>query len=218
MNTFLPFELSNNHFLLSANRTIFWEEQKALILSDLHIGKSGHFRKNGIGIPQNMFSEDLQRLFAEIQWYKPNKLIIVGDLFHSHSNLEHELFLKWRKDITHIEMHLVMGNHDILEIEWYKEAEISIHEDSLSIDSFIFLHDIANIETTDTAYYFSGHIHPGITMKGIGKQSLRLPCFYFNKKYAILPAFGRFTGTFPIEVKKGDSVFALAENSIVKIQ
>ncbi|HSN61423.1 MAG TPA: hypothetical protein VLR49_10840, partial [Ferruginibacter sp.] len=88
MNSHLPHIILNNHFLLSANRTIFWEEQKALILSDLHIGKSGHFRKNGIGIPQNMLSEDMQRLFAEIQFYNPSKVIIVGDLFHSHSNKE----------------------------------------------------------------------------------------------------------------------------------
>ena len=69
MNSFLPYHILNNNFLLSANRTIFWEQEKALILSDLHIGKSGHFRKNGIGIPQNMLSEDMHRLFAEIQFF-----------------------------------------------------------------------------------------------------------------------------------------------------
>ena len=99
MNSFLPYHILNNNFLLSANRTIFWEQEKALILSDLHIGKSGHFRKNGIGIPQNMLSEDMHRLFAEIQFFQPKKLIIVGDLFHSHSNKEHDLFLKWRNDL-----------------------------------------------------------------------------------------------------------------------
>ena len=182
MNTFLPYHILNNNFLLSANRTIFWEQEKALILSDLHIGKSGHFRKNGIGIPQNMLSEDMHRLFAEIQFFQPKKLIIVGDLFHSHSNKEHDLFLKWRNDLKDTEVHLVMGNHDILKKDWYEEAGIILHTGSLAIGALIFTHDICEAGDLDNTYCFSGHIHPGIIMKGIGKQLLRLPCFYFNKE------------------------------------
>jgi uncharacterized protein len=218
MNHYLPHSILDNQFLLTANRTIFWEEEKALILSDLHIGKSGHFRKHGIGIPQNMFSEDMQRLFADIQMYKPAKLIIVGDLFHSHSNREHDLFLKWRNDLLHVEMHLVMGNHDILAREWYAFAGITVHDCFLSIGSFVFTHDIGCVETLNDRYYFSGHIHPGITLHGMGKQSLRFPCFYFNKTFAVLPAFGKFTGTHPIQPGKGDAVFALAKNNVIKIQ
>lgn len=218
MNTFLPYHILNNNFLLSANRTIFWEQEKALILSDLHIGKSGHFRKNGIGIPQNMLSEDMHRLFAEIQFFQPKKLIIVGDLFHSHSNKEHDLFLKWRNDLKDTEVHLVMGNHDILKKDWYEEAGIILHKGSLAIGAFIFTHDICEAGDLDNTYCFSGHIHPGIIMKGIGKQLLRLPCFYFNKEYAVLPAFGRFTGTFPIKPQLDDAVFALAQNNIIRIQ
>ncbi len=218
MNQFQPHKILGNHFLLTLNRTIFWEEEKALILSDLHIGKSGHFRKHGIGIPQNMFSEDLQRLVSEIQFYKPNKLIIVGDLFHSHSNLEHDLFLKWRKDLPGIEMHLVMGNHDILKKEWYHEADIILHDCSLTVGDFIFTHDISCIEQVEEKYYFSGHIHPGIVIRGIGKQALTLPCFYFTRQFAVLPAFGRFTGTFNLAPQVGDDVFVLAKNSIIKFQ
>ena len=67
MQTFLPHRIFENTFLLSANKTIFWEEEKILILSDLHLGKSGHFRKAGIAIPQNILQEDLFRLLSEIQ-------------------------------------------------------------------------------------------------------------------------------------------------------
>ena len=47
---------------LTAQRSIFWEEQKTLIVSDLHFGKTGHFRKSGIPVPQTIYKEDLQRL------------------------------------------------------------------------------------------------------------------------------------------------------------
>lgn len=218
MTTYLSHSILNNHFLLSANRTVFWEEQKALILSDLHVGKSGHFRKNGIGIPQNMLNEDMQRLFAEIQFYKPERLIIVGDLFHSHSNKEHDLFSRWRQGVPDLTIDLVLGNHDILQAEKYIEAGIVTHQGSYTVDSFIFTHDICDLSDDDENYCFSGHIHPGITLRGIGKQSLRFPCFYFNKQYAVLPAFGKFTGTHPIKPKDHDAVFALAGNTIVQVQ
>ena len=56
--------IQEQHFWLSAHRAIFWEEQKALILSDLHFGKTGHFRKAGIAVPQQVYKEDLQRLIS----------------------------------------------------------------------------------------------------------------------------------------------------------
>ncbi len=83
MFAFLPYKIFDETFLLSANRTVFWEEEKTLILSDLHLGKSGHFRKSGIAIPQNIFKEDMQRLLSEIKYFNASKLLIVGDLFHS---------------------------------------------------------------------------------------------------------------------------------------
>lgn len=218
MHQYILHTVLNNHFILSASRIIFWEEQKALILSDMHLGKSGHFRKNGIGIPQNIFQEDMQRLFAEIQTYKPTQLIIVGDLSHSHSNKEFDLFLKWRKDLPDLEVHLIIGNHDILEKKWYDDAAIQVHEDCLTIGSFTFTHDISKCETLPNNYYFSGHIHPGVVIKGLGKQALRLPCFYFGKNDAVLPAFGKFTGTYTLSPGKTDTVFAIAEKSLIRIR
>ncbi|MEX0635804.1 MAG: metallophosphoesterase, partial [Ferruginibacter sp.] len=160
MNSFLPHSIANQHFWVTADRTIFWEEKKALILSDLHLGKSGHFRKNGIGIPQNMFQEDMHRLMHNIQHFKAEQLIIVGDLFHSHNNKEHDLFLKWRHDIANIAIHLILGNHDILTKDWYDQANIQLHDKILVKDKFVFTHDMEGIAIEDGLYYFNGHIHP----------------------------------------------------------
>ena len=54
-------------------------------------------------------------------------------------------------------------------------------------------------------------------MKGKGRQSLKFPCFYFTKDYCVLPAFSRFTGTFKVKPEKGETVFAIVDNSIIKI-
>lgn len=217
MSALVPHKISNNTFLLSADRCIFWEEKKTLILSDLHLGKAGHFRKSGIAIPQAVFKEDMQRLVTLLQLFKPQQVIIIGDMFHSESNKEHDFFLKWRKDFSALPIHLVKGNHDILEAVWYNLADITVHTCEMAIGNFIFVHDVNDCTATDNSYIFSGHIHPSITVRGLGKQALSFPCFYFGKQYAVLPAFGKFTGTYGIEPKAGETVFALVKQTIIQL-
>jgi DNA ligase-associated metallophosphoesterase len=210
------FVLHNQTLWLSPNRCIYWQEQKTLIVSDLHLGKTGHFRKAGIAVPQSVYKEDLQRLLQQIQYFKPDTLLVVGDLFHSTQNKELELFYKWRNDFNELKIELVMGNHDILKKAWYADANITISEKHLAISNFCFVHDIQNVcdQSPSIDYYFSGHIHPCITLNGLGKQSLKLPCFYFSQQYAVLPAFSKFTGTADIERKSKDAVFAILPGNI----
>jgi len=212
------FTIHNQTLWLSIDRCIYWEEQKSLIVSDLHFGKTGHFRKSGIAVPQNVYKEDLQRLVHQLQYYKPQQLIVVGDLFHSVANKELQFFEKWRNDFSLLHIELVKGNHDILKKEWYSANNISVSDEHLNVDSFCFVHDInaACEPTKNINYYFSGHIHPGVTISGLGKQSLTFPCYYFSEAFAVLPAFGKFTGTASIEQKASDSVFAIIPSNPAK--
>lgn len=228
MQSPISHKILNQQFWLTGDRTIFWEEEKALIVSDLHFGKTGHFRKSGIAVPQSVYKEDLQRLVVQIQHFQPKQLIIVGDMFHSHANKELELFLKWRSDLSGLEIQLVMGNHDILKEDWYKNAGIRLSRSTLSMNRFHFIHDISDhlnrseqFEGNSNAtvpYFFSGHTHPGIRIQGMGKQSLCFPCFYFGKEYAVMPAFSRFTGVAIIAPEEEEQVFAIVNNSVVRFQ
>lgn len=212
-------KIFDQNFWLSPERVLFWEQEKILIVSDLHFGKTGHFRKSGIAVPQSVYKEDLQRLFAQISFFKAEQLLIVGDLFHSIANKEMDFFLKWRKDISQLPFLLIKGNHDILPINWYQEASIEVKSQH-QIHSFSFIHDPTESLTglEDPSFIFSGHLHPGIIVRGLGKQSLRFPCFYFTEKQAILPAFSHFSGLAVIEPKKKDQVYAIVNQSIVPIQ
>lgn len=222
MQPAFPYHLRGQHLWLSPHRCLYWEEERSLVLSDLHFGKTGHFRKAGIAVPQSVYREDLLRLLSLIQYFQPRQLLIVGDLFHSRENKELDLFLRWRDDFPDLGMHLVLGNHDILRTEWYAKAGIVVSEGVLKVGPFAFVHDIEDASceegpgsaepcTADrlTRYYFSGHLHPGIRINGMGKQSLQFPCFYFGGEYAILPAFGRFTGTVSIDPGRESNVFAI---------
>lgn len=218
MHAFEQFKFKGQSLCLSADRSIYWEEEKALIVSDLHFGKTGHFRKAGIAVPQSVFKVDIQRLIAQIQYFKPATLIVVGDMFHSHANKELELFSKWRDDFSELSISLVKGNHDILQNKWYLQRGIKLFEPTLKISGFCFQHDPGNCSKDGTdSYVFSGHIHPGITIHGTGKQSLRFPCFYFTDSYCVLPAFSRFTGTVGVRMKEDEIAFAIVNNSIVRM-
>lgn len=207
--------ISGQTFWLSAQRCAFWEQQKALILSDLHFGKTGHFRKAGIAVPQTVFKEDLQRLLSLIQFFKAEQIIAVGDLFHSQANMELELFKRWRQDIDYLPFHLVKGNHDILKKEWYTNADITVWDEVLTVDNISFTHD--HCLQTPGHYSFCGHLHPGIVLHGLGKQSLRFPCFYFTQSHCILPAFSRFTGLAHVEQKKAQAVYAIVDSALIKL-
>jgi DNA ligase-associated metallophosphoesterase len=202
-------------FWLHAQRAIFWEGQKALVLSDLHFGKTGHFRKAGIPVPQQVYKEDLQRLVELIQYFNPDQIIAVGDLFHSHANLELDLFKRWRLDFAQIPFHLVRGNHDILHNRLYQEMELTLWPERMQIDDIVFSHEQCNV--SPGLFSFCGHMHPGIAINGVGRQSLRLSCFYFTPSYCILPAFSKFTGLAMIQPKAGDRIFAIAEQSVIPV-
>ncbi len=220
MHAFEQFIIKEQSLCLSTDRSIYWEQQNALIVSDLHFGKTGHFRKAGIAVPQSLYKEDIQRLFSLVQYFKPATLIVVGDMFHSHANKELELFSKWRNDLAALKIQLIRGNHDILKRRWYEENDIEIFDKTLKINGFCFQHDPADCrkeENEAPSYVFSGHIHPAITINGLGKQSLKFPCFYFTDTQCILPAFSRFTGTVSVHRKEDEVAFAIVNNSIVKI-
>lgn len=208
-------------FWLSPERIIYWENEKTIIASDLHFGKTGHFRKAGIAMPQSVFKEDLQRLVAQLQHFSPRRLLVVGDLFHSVANKELDFFRRWRDDLPGLTIELVKGNHDILRDDWYGKAGISVIKDNVVINGICFTHDKDGCKVadeTEVSYTISGHIHPGVKIHGLAKQSLSFPCFYFTDTFAVLPAFSHFTGMFNVRPKEGDDVFAIADNCVIKLR
>ncbi|MBL7739545.1 MAG: ligase-associated DNA damage response endonuclease PdeM [Chitinophagaceae bacterium] len=212
--------INDEHLVISAERTLFWENESTLIVADLHIGKTGHFRKAGIGVPQQVYKDDLHRLLAQILFFKAERLVIAGDLTHSQANKEMDLFRKWRKDFATLDVQLIKGNHDILEDTWYRDADIVVSHHQLLLKKFLFVHDVMTdtIAAQKGQYIFSGHLHPGIVLRGRGRQALRFPCFYFTKEFCVLPAFSRFTGAYLVEPKKGEQVFAVVEKEIVPVK
>ncbi len=202
----------NSEFDLLPERALWREDNRTLILADLHLGKVNHFRRNGIAVPRMAERNNLWRLSGLIKDYKPDRLIFLGDLFHSKMNLAWEEFVDFRKMFQHTKMVLVKGNHDILRDDDFYAANLEL-TDLLEEDGMVFSHD--RIETE--AFNIYGHIHPCVRLRGRAKQSLRLPCFFFSDQYGILPSFGDFTGGYVISPRKTDRVFVPLEKEVIEI-
>lgn len=215
----LLFRPAEQHCWLSPHRCLFWEERKMLVLSDLHWGKTGHFRKHGLPIPDGAAREDLHRLTQQIIFFKPEQVVIVGDMFHSHANLQMEQWIRWQADFTSIAFTLIKGNHDMLHRSFYTRSNIHLITDHWLQPPFYFVHDAADKPVTEDKGIItvSGHLHPGISMKGSGKQSLRFPCYFFAAPNLYLPAFSQFSGMAIIRPGKKDQVFAIVGTEVIPV-
>jgi len=213
------YPLKNQNLILLPQKAVFWEEQEMLIISDVHLGKVGHFRKAGIPIPRNLEQEDLALLSDLIRMYKPKTLLILGDFFHSTLNQDWYWIPLWRDQFPNMKVILVKGNHDILSQERFLEAGMEYIPDHYSLYPFYFCHEPILNESINLngLYPLSGHVHPGITLNGKGNQSRRLSCFYFSPEQGLLPAFGRFTGTHKLAVTRKSHIFIVSGNSVLPL-
>ncbi len=191
---------------------LFWEDKRILLISDVHLGKVSHFRKFGAAVPQAAIAQNFELLNEVVSFFAPDLICFLGDLFHSALNKEWLLFETWTKG-TVAEIVLVVGNHDIISPLKYKALGIRTVSEIRS-DGFLLTH---HPEEREGFFNFSGHIHPAVKLRGAGKQSLRLPCFFKSPHQLILPAFGAFTGSYVLQPKPDDQVFPLVENSVIKI-
>ncbi|GAB4468601.1 MAG: ligase-associated DNA damage response endonuclease PdeM [Thermoflexibacter sp.] len=214
----MEYVLQQQRLILLAKKAIWWVEEKMLLVADIHLGKVGHFRQAGIPIPTKIHQTDLHILSSLIQQYCPHSLTILGDLFHSKLNNEWLLFEEWREHHKNLEINLIKGNHDIIPTKLFENQRIKVFPTIWEKPPFIFSHIPLDMNDLDGSLYnLCGHLHPAVTLNGKGKQSLRLPCFYFGKKQGYLPAFGQFTGMANITARQGDSIFAIVNEKVVQI-
>ncbi len=205
--------LHGEQMVLHPFKAMHWPSRDTLIVSDLHLGKIHHFRNAGIFLPEPAAMDNYERLSALLMQFEPARLLILGDLFHSDYNIDWKIFSELRHTFASVQFELVIGNHDILEEDLFASNGIQVYQEVWRHGPFVFSH--FPIESEE--YCLCGHIHPGVRLVGLSRQSLRLPCFYFGQALGILPAFGTFTGTTLIQPEEGDRVFVVSEDQIREV-
>ena len=188
---------------------MYWEEEKMLLISDVHLGKISHFRKYGSAVPQSAIAENFHRLETVVELFKPENIYFLGDLFHSYANLEWDLFINWLKEVD-ATVSLVLGNHDVIPATKYEDVGVQIFSEVI-LGNILLTH---HPEVREDFFNICGHLHPGYKLRGRGRQQLGLKCFYKSTCQLILPAFGEFTGNFWISPNEGDEVYAITKKEV----
>lgn len=208
--------IKNQTCHLLKDHVVFWEEKKALILADIHIGKAAVFRQYGIPIPEGNMSQDLWNIARLVKELQVEMCIIVGDLIHAANGFTtsvKDFFGKWLQDIP-CDMHLVLGNHDrglseILPKDWH----LHLHREYFLVEPFYFSH--YPMSHPDW-FVWSGHIHPKIQLKN-GHDRIVLRCFQIFSNLGILPAFGSFVGGSFVKKEPHCQIFAIAGSKVIEL-
>jgi len=208
----LEIKINNQTFILHCSGALYWVERRMLLASDVHLGKISHFRKHGSALPENAIFSNFKKLNSVLEYFKPEVICFLGDLFHSTLNNEWTLFKQWT-ELTATPIILVAGNHDIISHHKYEELGITVVSELL-VDKFLLTH---HPENRDSFYTLSGHIHPSIVLAGKGRQFLKLPCFFRMPDQMILPAFGEFTGSYVMDPGQDDRVYVITKQDVIEV-
>ncbi|EGP09135.1 hypothetical protein CSIRO_1298 [Bradyrhizobiaceae bacterium SG-6C] len=166
---------------------LFWEEERLLVVSDLHLEKGSSFAQRGVLLPPFDTAATLARLGAVIARHDPRTVIALGDSFHdreAHQRLSSDdrdalAGLQARRDWIWIS-----GNHDPALPRDFGGTVA----DEVAIGPIVFRH-----EPTGAAGEIAGHLHPKARVSTRGR-SVERRCFASDGERAVMPAFGAYTG------------------------
>ncbi len=210
----LDIELGDHRFKLLNERVLFWPDRRMIIIADAHFGKISHFRKCGASLPVAAIEKQFHRFNRLLESLLPKTVVFLGDLFHSEYNMEWDFLTRVLQNYPETEFFLVQGNHDILNKKLYHSADLKV-TDVLDVENLLFSHD--EIPIGEKQFLICGHLHPGFTLGGKGRQRIKLPCLWKSGNKAVLPAYGEFTGLYLVAPNKNDTIYMIADSRIVPI-
>jgi DNA ligase-associated metallophosphoesterase len=175
---------------------LYWPEEGALIVSDLHLEKGSAFAVRGILMPPYDTAATLEALAAVIARYDVRMVIALGDNFHdgggparlSATDRAQLLGLQRGRDWVWI-----AGNHD----PDPGEGIGGVFARALALGSLSFRHEPTEGGRASTGGEgcgeISGHLHPAARIHQRGRTQTR-KCFATDGERLVMPAFGAFTG------------------------
>jgi len=174
-------------FLADLSGALFWQEQRLLVVSDLHLEKGSSFAARGVLLPPYDTVATLSRLAAVIARHDPVMVIALGDSFHDR-NAHERLSEPDRKALTAMQVRRdwiwIAGNHDP-----HLPSDLGgIVASEVAIGPIMFRH-----EPTGASGEIAGHLHPKARVPTRGR-SIERRCFVSDGERAVMPAFGAYTG------------------------
>ena len=215
MNSF-AFQLAGNRLQALPSGALWWEDERLLAVSDLHLGKAERLvRQGGALLPPYETRDTLDRLEAEISRRKPRQIVLVGDSFDdldAADELTEDVTERLARMAAGRRWIWIAGNHDPGPVELPGSHLAELHLNGIT------MRHIAGTEGCDV----SGHYHPKARV-WLRSQSISRPCFIVDANRVILPAFGTYTGGLRIDdpvfdrIVSGDAIAVLTGKQAVAI-
>ena len=210
--------LQDIELLLSPERAVFSKEHSALFVADTHFGKDATFRKNGLAVPTGGCRDVLETLLRVVEQTSAKQLFILGDMFHAPSSLSDDVL----KDVSdflnrlpNTEVKLVRGNHDRFVGKFPPAWNLDVVEPRYQLGRITLTHE-PQVGVQSDGIVLCGHLHPAFRLKPIQGGAGKLPCFWWSRRNLVLPAMGKYTGTFVIEPIEDDKVWLVVENELIE--
>jgi DNA ligase-associated metallophosphoesterase len=207
--------VAGEQLVLLAERAAYWPARSTLLVADPHFGKAATFRVAGVFVPGGTTNETLRRLDLALDGTDAVRIVFLGDFLHAREGRAPETLHainEWRMRRSDVEMLLVRGNHDARAGDPPRELNIRCEDGPIAEGPFVLAHHPVR---SAAGYVIAGHLHPGVRLRGSGRQQARLPCFWFGRSTAVLPAFGEFTGLADVDVREGDRVWVVADSEVI---
>jgi len=195
-------------------KAVYFEKHKTLLVSDINLGKVGHFKNSPVALPDGLAETDLVILDKIINSLEINGIFILGDLFPNNENFDMRLFVAWRELHQNIDINLVKDNIDLMSDEVYANFEVRLHKKYYLWNRFLFTHKPLDKDAklSGCDYVFCGYINPGVNINGSGRPLMNLSCYFFDEKQCILPAFGAPNRKSLVKPSLKERAYAISEN------
>jgi len=174
------------HVLLDGRLALFHETERWLAVADLHFGYELSQRAAGRLMPLWGMQSIERRLEELLDDYRPQRLIILGDLVHDRASMElaRELLARLRERCEVIPL---AGNHDR---HFLPTTALSPRWET---PDFVFQHGHSVLEETERIRII-GHHHPAAAIRDGAGLRLKCPAFVQQGRCWILPAFSPWAG------------------------
>jgi uncharacterized protein len=184
---------------------LYWPDEGALIVSDLHLEKGSAFAVRGVLMPPYDTAATLEALAAVIARYAARMVIALGDNFHDGGGPA-RLAATDRAQLHELQRGRdwvwIAGNHD----PEPGEGIGGVFARALALGPLSFRHEPTarrhgggsrsercGERSSETCGEISGHLHPAARIHQRGRTQTR-KCFASDGERLVMPAFGAFTG------------------------
>ena len=188
--------------VLDVSAIVYWPDERALVVADLHFEKGSSFARHGMLLPPYDTAATLARLAGVIAHYAPRLVIALGDSFHDGggparvSPPDRATLAELQCDRDWV---WIAGNHDP---DPAKEIGGAFAR-SLSVGPLTFRHEPTRGPADGE---IAGHLHPLARVSRRGHVVAR-KCFAADGRRMIMPAFGAYAGGLDIRDRAFADVF-----------